>query len=79
MAGAVHPVIYRHAPRSRGDVYLGTRPKPGNVLDAEGRLILVHEYGPAPCRHEALAPAEPAQRVPRISRGVISTEERKLL
>jgi hypothetical protein len=79
MSGKVHPVVYRQGPRRPGDVYQGTRPKPGNVLDAEGRLILVHEYGPPPCQREPSPPAEPERPVPRISRGVISTEERKLL
>lgn len=44
--GKAYPVVYTQGPRAKGDVYLGVSPKPGNLLDSEGRLILVHRYGP---------------------------------
>lgn len=39
-------VVFVHGVKKPGWVYLGTGPKTGHPCDAQGRMILVHEYGP---------------------------------
>jgi len=68
--GKVYPVVYVQGVKRPGDIYLGASPKPGNLLDSEGRLILVHRYGPAPQNGQTIA--APAAPEPKgiITRGI---------
>lgn len=82
MSGAV----FQHGPKRPGWVYLGTGPKTGHPRDAQGRLILVHEYVP-PVRktftdcadRSPEAPAVTNLSPPKVSRGVASTAQGDLL
>lgn len=75
MGGRVTGAVFVHGPRRPGWVYLGTGPKPGHPRDAEGRMILVHEYGPpTSTRIAPAAPIEEATIAPaKIGRGVVAT------
>lgn len=69
MSGAT----FIHGPRRPGWVYLGTGPKTGQPRDAQGRMILVHEYGPP--AHTPIAPLAAELEPPRVARGILATTE----
>lgn len=74
-------VVFVHGVRKPGWVYVGTGPKTGQPRDAEGRMILVHEYAPPAGTGQVtgevpqVAPPSP----PRVSRGVAATVQDSLL
>jgi hypothetical protein len=66
--------VFVHGVRRPGDVYQGYGPKTGCPRDAEGRMILVHRYGPP---RSDLRPVDTPvpETPPKVRRGVAVEQE----
>lgn len=69
-------VVFVHGVRRKGDVYQGYSPKTGCPTDEQGRMILVHHYGPPRTDRAVVEEAAPAPR--KSIRGVKVEQERLL-